>query len=67
MHTKNDYKFDTKEEAEKFADTQRSNKSPDEDKYIYGPFFHDDDEIFKSMMWASKGLKYWVVSVEIYC
>ena len=67
MHTKNEFKFDNQEQAQQFADAQLANKSPIEDKYISGPFFHDDDEIFKNMMWASKGQKYWAVIVEVYC
>ncbi len=66
MHSKKEYKFETEAEAAKFAEIERSNKCPSEDKYISGPFFHDDDEVFKNMMWASKGLKYWVVLVESY-
>jgi hypothetical protein len=66
MHTKKDYKFDTEVEAQEFADRQRANKCPSEDLYVSGPFFHDDDVVFKNMMWASKGLKYWVVNVESY-
>lgn len=66
MHTKNSHKFDNEAEAKAFADAERANKSPIEDKYVYGPFFHDDDVVFKNMMWASKGEKYWVVTVEAY-
>lgn len=66
MHTNNTFKFDTEEKAKEFADTERAFKNPAEDRYVYGPHFHDDDEVFKNMMWASKGLKYWVVTVEVY-
>lgn len=66
MHTKKEHKFQTEAEAQKFADFQLANKCPSEDLYVYGPFFHDDDVVFKNMMWASQGLKYWTVTVESY-
>lgn len=66
MHTNRSYEFDNEVEAKEFADNERANKAPHEDKYVSGPFFMDEDEIFKNMMWASTGRKYWKVSVEVY-
>ena len=65
-HYKNIYKFDNESEAVAFCKSQRSNKCPSEDKYIYGPFFMDEDAIFKTMMEASTSKKWWQVDIEIY-
>lgn len=67
MHTKNTYKFDNEAEAIAFAESNRSSKCPSEDRYVSGPFFMDEDVIFKTMMWASTGKKWWQVDVEVYC
>lgn len=66
MHTRNEYKFENESVAVKFATKERENKCPSEDKYISGPFFMDEDVIFKNMMWASTGKKYWSVTIEVY-
>lgn len=66
MHTNTKYKFDTEAEAKAFVEKQLANKSPIEDKYVRGPFFMDEDVIFKNMMWASAGNKWWQVDVESY-
>jgi len=66
MRRLQDYKFDTESKAVAFANKQRLNKCPSEDKYVRGPFFMDEDIIFKSMMWASTGKKWWQVDIEIY-
>ncbi len=66
MHMNNRYEFDDREKAHKFAEAERASRMPHEDKYIVGPMFMDVDEIFKHMMWASTGRKYWLVTVESY-
>ena len=66
MHTKTDYKFDTEGEAQTFADAAKASKFPNEDKYVSGPMFMDEDVIFKHMLWASTHKKYWLVTIEIY-
>ena len=65
-HYKNTYQFESEIEAKAFVESERSNKCPSEDKYIYGPFFMDEDVIFKTMMEASTGKKWWQVGIEIY-
>lgn len=60
------YKFDTEELANEFVADQKAKQSPDEDLYIYGPTFFDEDVIFKHMSWASTGKKYWEVTVVTY-
>lgn len=67
MHNRTEYKFDTEAAAVEFTNKQKENKCPSEDKYIYGPFFMDEDVIFKTMLWASTGKKWWQVTVETYC
>lgn len=66
MHYRKEFKFETEAAAAEFAKVQKENKCPSEDKYVYGPFFMDEDKIFKTMMWASTGKKWWQVSVESY-
>lgn len=66
MHQVKEHKFDTKEKAENFANLQRLNTYPGEDRYVRGPFFLDDDEIFKNIPGASQGRKYWIVTIETY-
>lgn len=66
MHTNKTYTFETKEQASAFVKQQRANIPLNEDRYVSGPHFIDQDEIFKNMKWASKGLKYWSVTVERY-
>lgn len=66
MHTTNSYHFETEEKAQEFVNRRKNRISPNEDTIIRGPYFMDDDVIFKDMMWASKGRKYWQVTVETY-
>jgi hypothetical protein len=66
MHTCNNYKFETESSAIEFAANQRANKCPSEDKYVSGPVFMDENQIFKSMPWANTGKTWWQVTVEIY-
>lgn len=65
-HTRREYKFDTEDEAVVFANKEREFKCPSEDKYVKGPFFMDEDVIYKSMPWASTGKKWWSVDIEIF-
>lgn len=65
-HYRNTYKFETKVEATAFADNTRANKCPSEDLYVSGPFFMDEDEIFKNMNRANTGKTWWQVDIEIY-
>tara|TARA_B110000046_G_scaffold8595_1_gene8719 strand:- start:331 stop:528 length:198 start_codon:yes stop_codon:yes gene_type:complete len=64
MHTKRDYEFATKEEAQEFADQQGGN--PSADVYVRGPFLVDEKEVFKSMDWVIPREPFWSVNVEIY-
>lgn len=66
MRLKTNYQFANEADAQMFADAERTNKSPEEDKYVSGPFFMDDDVTFKNMPWANTGRKYWSVVTEIY-
>lgn len=66
MHARNEYKFEDEIAAVEFANKTRENKCPSEDLYVSGPHFMDEDVIFKNMMWASTGKKYWSVTVEVY-
>lgn len=66
MHNRTEYKFDTETAAVEFANKQKENKSPSEDKYISGPFFMDEDIIFKNTKGVSTGKKWWQVTVETY-
>lgn len=65
MQKRTEYKFQTEQEAQTFADRQRGHQTPDEDKIVRGPFYMDEDEILRNMIWASTGLKWWQVNVEI--
>jgi hypothetical protein len=64
--TKTDYKFETEAEATNFACKAREDKCPSEDKYVLGPYFMDENEIFKKMPWANEGRSWWEVTVETY-
>jgi hypothetical protein len=66
MHKIEEFKFKTEEEALEFASSQRANKYPDEDKYVVGPFFMDEEEIFKNMAWCNMKEKWWQVSIETF-
>jgi hypothetical protein len=66
MHTLDSYKFQTQDEALAFANLQRNNSSPIEDKYVRGPFFMDDEVTFKCDSYNFSKEKYWVVTVEIF-
>ncbi len=65
-HSCKTFKFETETEAKKFADTERANKFPNEDKYVSGPFYMDENVIFKTMPWANTGKTWWQVTVELY-
>lgn len=65
-HYQNTYKFDNEAEAIAFADNARTSTCPSEDKYVSGPFFMDENVIFKNMEWANTGKTWWQVTVEIY-
>jgi hypothetical protein len=65
-HYRDTYKFETETEAKSFAESERANKCPSEDKYIRGPFFMDENKIFKNMEWANTGNAWWQVDIEIY-
>lgn len=64
-HTVQTYKFETEADAQSFIE-KHLGKYPNEDKYIRGPIFMDEDKIFKHMIWASTGKKWWQVTVEIF-
>lgn len=67
MHSKKEYRFDTKEEAQELVDRVKSVNDPSADTYVRGPTFIDIDKVFASMPWAKEGQKnYWVVTVESY-
>ena len=66
MHTKHDYEFATKEEAQEFADRQKGGFDPSADVYVRGPFLVDEKEVFKSMDWVTPREPFWSVNVEIY-
>jgi len=68
-HNRTYHKFDTQAEAMDFAEAERNNKSPVEDKYVSGPFYIDEDFIFEDMPWApwaKTGKNYWAVDIETY-
>jgi hypothetical protein len=65
-HFRKTYKFETETEALAFAETHRVNKSPIEDKYVTGPSFMDENEIFKNWPGMSSGKTWWQVDIEIY-
>lgn len=65
-HYRNSYRFDTEEAAKVFAESERSDNCPIRDKYVSGPFFMDENVIFKHMEWANTGKTYWQVDVETY-
>jgi hypothetical protein len=65
-HSIKDYKFETESEAIAFAAAQRENKCPSEDKYVRGTVYMNEDEIFKNMLWASTGKKWWQVTIEYF-
>jgi hypothetical protein len=60
-HYKNTYQFASESEAVAFAESERSNKCPSEDKYVRGPSFMDENAISKNM-----GKTWWQVDIEIY-
>lgn len=66
MHNRENFKFETEAAAAEFVKRETDNRCPSEDKYVSGPFFMDEDVIFKNMLWASTGKKYWEVTVESY-
>jgi hypothetical protein len=65
-HFRKIYKFETEAEALSFAESQRSNKSPIDDKYVTGPSFMNENEIFKNWYGMSSGKTWWQVDIEIY-
>jgi hypothetical protein len=65
-HYRDTYKFETETEALAFAETQRKNSSPIEDKTVTGPFFMDENEIFKNWPGMSSGKTWWQVNIEIF-
>jgi hypothetical protein len=67
-HFRKTYKFECEAEAAAFAESQRSNKSPIEDKYVTGPSFMGETEIFKNWPGLSSETKnsWWEVNIEIY-
>lgn len=64
-HTKNNYQFDSKEDAQKFADAEKVSYDPSCDVYVTGPMFMDEAEIFKNIA-PEKTDTYWLVGVEVY-
>jgi len=64
MHTKNEYKFTTQQEAQVFADRQGGD--PSADVYVTGPFLVNEADTFKDMEWVIPADPYWFVSVEVY-
>ena len=67
MHTKHNYEFATKAEAQEFANRHIGPTGrPDRDTYVTGPFLVDEKEVFKSMNWVIPREPFWNVNVEIY-
>lgn len=69
MYSTKDFKFESEAEATEFAKTERENKCPSEDKYVVGPLFMDEEEIFKDTSLShmiSKKSKWWQVTIETY-
>lgn len=70
MHSKKEYRFDTKEEAQELVDRVKGVNDPSADTYVRGPSFIDVDKVFASMpAWIRErdgGKNYWLVTVETY-
>tara|TARA_R110000868_G_scaffold1546_4_gene12348 strand:+ start:2306 stop:2512 length:207 start_codon:yes stop_codon:yes gene_type:complete len=67
MHTNKNYRFETKEEAQDYANRYLGpDGRPDRDTYVTGPFLRDDSVTFKSMPWVECEAPYWTVGIEIY-
>jgi len=66
MHTKEEFRFDTQQEAQAYVDRVNSHNDPSADVYVVGPIYMDQDKIFHNMPWAKTGENYWLVTVETY-
>jgi hypothetical protein len=66
MHSNKIFKFETEIAAKEFVAEQKKNIWPHEDTRIHGPFFMDENVIFKNMEWANTGKTWWQVDIDTY-
>lgn len=70
LYMKGEYKFANEIDATEFVSKQETEKVPNEEKYISGPFFMDEEKIYNSIDFAEDqpelNKSWWHVEVEIY-